>query len=91
MQWNEVQKRTFLSEAHLLYARRGTRWALSRLLEIHCSCQAKIIDTGEKLGPFTFIIELPVRKDQVDLTNLFALVDSSKPAYTMYRLEFKQS
>lgn len=90
-QWNEQQKRSFLCEAQDIYARRGTRWALSRLLEIHCGCQAKITDTGEKLEPFTFIIELPLRKGQVDLETLSALIDSNKPAYTMYRLEFSQS
>lgn len=89
IQWNETQKRTFLSEAHQLYARRGTRWALSRLIEIHCGSQAKITDTGEKLEPFTFIVEFPFKKEQVDLEALFSLIDSSKPAYTMYRLEFK--
>lgn len=90
-QWTEKQKRTFLSDAHQIYARRGTRWALSRLMEIHCGCQAKIIDTGEKLEPFTFIIEIPLRKEQVDLPSLSALIDSNKPAYTMYRLEFTHS
>ncbi len=89
IQWNETQKRTFLSEAHQLYARRGTRWALTRLIEIHCGCQAKITDTGEKLEPFTFIVEVPLKKEQVDLEALFSLIDSSKPAYTIYRLEFK--
>lgn len=90
-QWNDNQKRTFLAEAHLIYARRGTRWALSRLLEIHLGFPANVIDNRDNLEPFTFIIEFPTRKDQVDLSSLLSLIDSSKPAYTMYRLEFKQS
>lgn len=60
-------------------------------MEIHCGCQAKIIDTGEKLEPFTFVIEIPLRKEQVELPSLSALIDSNKPAYTMYRLEFTHS
>ena len=86
--WSDAQQRAFLKEAHKIYARRGTKWALSRILEIHCDCQPEIQDMGEKLEPFTFIIQFPLRKDQLELETLSAIIDSNKPAYTTYRLEF---
>jgi phage tail-like protein len=85
--WTEAQRRTLLAEAHRIYARRGTRWALSRVLEIYTGHQPEVIDTAEDLEPFTFRVILPTSaRSRQSLIE--RLINAHKPAHTNYRLEF---
>ncbi|MCB8982886.1 MAG: phage tail protein I [Ardenticatenaceae bacterium] len=88
--WNERQRRQFLSEAAELYGRRGTQWAMQRLLEIYTGHQPHIDDKAEKLDPFTFIVNVPVREKELNRTLIEHIIDSNKPAHTTYKLRFKQ-
>jgi phage tail-like protein len=87
--WGEAQRRVLLEEAHQIYARRGTRWALSRVLEIYLGCKPEIIEFTEEKEPFTFTVKLPLKKGEVNQELVEAIIDSGKPAHTNYRLEFQ--
>jgi phage tail-like protein len=87
--WSEAQRRTFLTEAHKIYARRGTRWALSRVLEIYTGHKPTISDQGKDLKPFTFAVMFPLRAGELDRGALERIIDANKPAHTTYTLEFR--
>ncbi len=88
--WNERQRRQFLSEAAELYGRRGTQWAMTRLLEIYTGQTPQIDDKTEKLDPFTFIVNIPVREKELNRSLIEHIIDNNKPAHTTYKLRFKQ-
>jgi phage tail-like protein len=88
--WTETQRRTLLKEAPRLYARRGTRWALSRLIEIYIGAAPEIVEFADPDDPFTFTIKLPLRARDVRRELLEGLIDASKPAQTSYILEFQK-
>ena len=85
--WSEEQRRTLLKEAHLIYARRGTAWALRRVLEIYTGTTPTIADVGDGLEPFTFRVQMPVQSHAIDRELLGALIEAHKPAHTTYVLE----
>jgi phage tail-like protein len=86
--WSEEQRRTLLSEVQEIYARRGTKWALSRVLEIYTGQEPEIDDTNEALEAFTFTVELPVGKRDVNQELIEAIINTNKPAHTVYTLKF---
>jgi len=91
--WSEAQRRRLLREAHLIYARRGTRWALSRVLEIYTGATPTIVDTAPDLDPFTFRVTLPIQTPRSGYQRLpremiERLIDAHKPTHTLYTLEF---
>lgn len=88
--WSEEQRRTLLKEAHKIYARRGTKWALSRVLEIYIGQEAEIDDTDDELEAFTFTVTLPVRQKDVNKELIEAIIDTNKPAHTIYTLKFER-
>ena len=88
--WSEEQRRTLLSEAHEIYARRGTRRALSRVLEIYTGVEPEILDREEDDDPFTFTVNVPLSESEVDRDLLERIVDANKPAHTNYQLQFKK-
>ena len=85
--WNEEQRRTLLKEAHMIYARRGTRWALSRVLEIYTGGTPEISDSDEKGEPFIFSVKIPTLGKKIDKKIIEELIDAHKPAHTSYILE----
>lgn len=87
--WSESQRRAFLKDAHLLYARHGTRWALGRVLEIYTSFVPEIVDTGKDLEPHTFMIKFPFSENHRRQDLLGRIIDEHKPAHTTYTLKFK--
>lgn len=87
--WDEAQRRTLLAEAHQLFARRGTRWALRRILEIYLECDLEIDDQDPDLEPFTFAVNISLRERDVDTGLIERIVDMNKPAHTTYKLRFK--
>jgi phage tail-like protein len=86
--WSEVQRRRLLREAHIIYARRGTRWALSRVLEIYTGSLPTITDVDAALEPFTFKVSLPMSTARLGRDMIEHLIDAHKPTHTMYTLEF---
>lgn len=86
--WSEEKRRTLLREAHLIYGRRGTRWALGRVLEIYTGKKPEIIEFEDERHPFTFTIRLPVRKAEFNQELIEQIVDTSKPSHATYKLEF---
>jgi len=87
--WTEAQRRHLLKEAHSIYARRGTRWALSRVLEIYTGQTPTIVDTDPDLEPFTFKVTLPAVAARLEREMIERLIDAHKPAHTLYTLEFQ--
>jgi phage tail-like protein len=87
--WSEAQRRTLLEEAHLIYARRGTRWALSRVLEIYLGQKPEIREFTNEKEPFTFSVNLPIIKEKVNQELVEGILDSSKPAHTTYHLTYQ--
>jgi P2-related tail formation protein len=77
-----------LREAHAIYARRGTRWALSRVIEIYTGQVPLIDDTDTSLEPFTFRVTLPPNAAHADSKLIVPLINAHKPAHTTYLLEF---
>lgn len=86
--WTEEKRRTVVREANELFARRGTRYALSRLLEIYTGRIPEIIEEGQE--PYTFTVKLPLRERDVNRTLVERLIDLNKPAHTNYTLLFDQ-
>ena len=87
--WDESKQRTMLTEAHQLYARRGSPWALKRVLQIYLEQEPEIVEQTEDLEPFTFRVILPSKAREVNQDVLKRIIDEFKPAYTNYSLEFK--
>jgi len=86
--WSEDQRRELLSEAHQIYARRGTRWSLSRVLEIYTGLKPEILDQNDDLDPHTFSVKIPVSKRKSNPELIEAIIDANKPAHTSYKLQF---
>lgn len=86
--WSDDRRRLLLAEAHLLYARRGTKFALSRLLEIYTGDKPEIIDVGEEQPPDTFTVRLPGSAERYHRYEIEKLIDFAKPAHTQYTLLF---
>lgn len=84
--WTEIKKRQVLTECHQLYARRGTRASLSRLLEIYTGYRPEIVEAGQL--PFTFTVRLPFRERDVNRQMVEQIIEANKPAHTNYILEF---
>jgi phage tail-like protein len=87
--WSIEQRRTLLTEAHQIYAKRGTRWSLARVLEIYTGSQPEILDLQEGQDPFTFTVKIPISEKDLDRTLIETIIDASKPAHTNYSLQFK--
>ncbi|MCB8951973.1 MAG: phage tail protein I [Ardenticatenales bacterium] len=88
--WSETQRRAFLAEAYDLYARRGTRAALQRVLQIYTGARAEIVDQEADQDPFVFTVRLPMPANQVNRALIEQLIDMHKPAHASYRLLFAQ-
>jgi phage tail-like protein len=82
--WPEPRRRELLREAMQLYSWRGTRYGLTRMLEI-CTDQPVQI-TEEPDRPFVFRIRVPASRD-VSRDLIERLVRAHKPAHVGYVLE----
>lgn len=87
--WSEASRRVLLAEAADLFARRGTRGALARTLEIYLGFEVDVDDKSDSLAPFTFTVTLPVSRDAVNVALLEKLIDAHKPAHTQYEVQFQ--
>lgn len=88
--WSEAQRRLFLGEASRIHARQGTRWALSRLVEIYTGQKPEITDTGKNLAAFTFEVKLPFGSLKYPRAVIEKMIDQSKPVHTSYTLVFEE-
>ena len=86
--WSEEQRRKLLREANQIYARRGTKWALSRVLEIYMGQPPEIIENSDGLSPYTFKVRIPLAPKDVNQELIEQLINSNKPAYTAYSIEY---
>jgi phage tail-like protein len=84
--WSEEKRRLLLSEANDIYARRGTRWALSRLLEIYTGETPRILEFEKDMEPHTFKVILK-GYPSLDKALVTRLIDANKPTHTSYQLE----
>ncbi|MCB8942760.1 MAG: phage tail protein I [Ardenticatenaceae bacterium] len=84
--WSLESQRQLLVEAHDIYRRRGTGWALQRVLEIYTGVRPQIDDKNRNLEPFTFTVRLPLSEREVNRTMLEHIINISKPAHTTYTL-----
>ncbi len=86
--WSEEQRRTILKEAHDLFLYRGTKRALSRVLEIYTESVPEIIELTDDQATFTFTVHLPASQQEQQLL-IEQLINAHKPAHTDYQLVFK--
>jgi len=88
--WSEQSRRTLLAEAHRIHDRRGTAWALSRILEIYTGSAPEIDDQNKNLDPFTFNVKFAMREEQANRNVIEQIIDANKPAHTSYTLIFEE-
>lgn len=86
--WQEEQKRAFLKEAYDIFTYRGTKRALSRVLEIFTGVSPEIDDQRDDLPPFTFLVMIPLNEGEVKRPLIDQLIEAHKPAHTRYFLIF---
>jgi phage tail-like protein len=88
--WPAERRRAILRSAVEMYDFRGTRKGLTQLLEASTECAVDVAENTD--GPHTFrvVITLPKGKD-VDEQMVRHLIDTNKPAHTVYKLQIKKS
>jgi phage tail-like protein len=86
--WGVDKQRQLLLDARKLYDRRGTKWAVGRILEIYTGQTPEIDDTSEELEPFTFTVTLPMSAESVNQAIVEQLIIKHKPAHTNFTLKF---
>jgi phage tail-like protein len=82
--WPERRRRELLREAMQLYWWRGTRYGLTRMLEVCTGQPVQITEDPEK--PFVFRISIPAYTD-VSRDFIERLIRAHKPAHVGYVLE----
>jgi phage tail-like protein len=86
--WPAARRRAILESAVELYDFRGTKKGLTRLLEASTNCQVEIAENVD--GPHTFRVTLtPAEGQSVDEQMVRHLVETNKPAHTVYQLEIR--
>lgn len=86
--WSEESRRSFLKEASRIYARLGTRWSLSRTLEIYSGVPPTIRELEEPA--FSFTVELPFVRGKFPHEIIEQLINMNKPAFTTYEVVYKE-
>ena len=88
--WDERQRRDLLTHAYEIFALRGTKKALSQVLEIYTGRSPEIIDLDDDDNPFSFTVRLPVTRAEIDPEIIEQIIEQSKPAHTTYKLFYKR-
>ena len=84
--WPEARQRALLSEAVDLYRWRGTRYGLTRMIELCTGLTPEIVETPEQ--PFVMRVHVNQSADHpVDRALLEHLIATHKPAHIGYTLE----
>lgn len=84
--WPTAKRRAILAEAAELYRRRGTRWSLSRHIEIYAGVAPEIVEPEDRPFHFRVILRLPGGQ-AIDQAAIERIVQAHKPAHTTYELE----
>ena len=84
--WPPETQRTVLAEAAELYRRRGTRWSLSRYLEIYTGLIPQIEEPDDQPHLFSVVLRHP-KGQGLDRATVKRIIEASKPAHTIYTLE----
>lgn len=87
--WREDQRREMIKQAHNIYAMRGTKWALSKVLEIYTGVTPEINDQLQNKDPFLFSVKIPIPKKETNPILIENLINANKPAHTTYELHFQ--
>jgi len=87
--WTDDQKRRLLEEAPFIFSWLGTRASLVKILEIYTDSTPEIDDTSTSLPPYTFKVILPKAASSKNRAMIEHIIESNKPAYCNYQLEFK--
>ncbi|MBC8161187.1 MAG: phage tail protein I, partial [Roseiflexaceae bacterium] len=86
--WPEARQRQLLAEATELYRWRGTRYELTRIIEICTGLTPEILE--DPAQPFIFRVRLQIpAHSSVDLALVEDLVRTHKPAHAGYILELQ--
>lgn len=86
----EERQHLIAQELGQLFKSRGTRWSLSRHLELIFGKAPEIIEPPEEFA--TFIVKLPLGKDADTILNrdiAETVIESQRPIHTRYRLLFE--
>lgn len=84
--WPTEKRRALLAEAAELYRRRGTKWSLSRHLEIYTGARPDITEPEDR--PHHFYVELRApRGAHIDRETVDRIIQVNKPAHTTYSFE----
>jgi phage tail-like protein len=86
--WPEARQRAILSEAMDLLRWRGTRFGLSRMIELSTGITPEILDEPGQSWVMRVRISIP-ETHQVDRQFLETLIQSHKPAHVGYILELR--
>ncbi|MCB9137778.1 MAG: FHA domain-containing protein [Caldilineaceae bacterium] len=87
--WTEGAQRTLLAEAHKLFAWRGTKKALHRMLVIYTGLPEDAIqiqDHGPDIAPHTFRVSIADLPSRTDINTLHAIISLHQPAQAAYTL-----
>jgi len=86
--WPLEKRRQVIAEAAELYRRRGTRWSLSRHLEIYTGVAPEIREPEKQPHHFVVVLRLP-RGANVDRAIVERIIQANKPAHTTYQLDIQ--
>ncbi|NOZ05231.1 MAG: FHA domain-containing protein [Chloroflexi bacterium] len=86
--WPIGKRRAVVAEAAALYRRRGTRWSLSRILEIYTGVVPKIIEPEDQAHHFDVVLRIP-KGQHVDRPTVERIIETNKPAHTTYTLKIQ--
>ncbi len=84
--WPLAKRRALITEMAELYRRRGTRWSLSRYLEIYADVVPEIIEPEERPHHFEVVLRVP-RDRRIDRSIVDRIIRANKPAHTTYSFE----
>jgi phage tail-like protein len=89
--WDDDKRRLFLKEAHWLFAWRGTKKALSRVLEIYTGVESEIEEPEADDLAHTFRVTIRIPPGQtIDRQTVEQLIEINKPAHTLHELTILQ-
>jgi phage tail-like protein len=86
--WPAERRRAVLRSAVEMYDFRGTKKGLTQLLEASTECKVDVAENTD--GPHTFrVVITPPKGKDVDEQMIRHLIDTNKPAHTVYKLQIK--
>jgi len=84
--WSEGRLRTLLTEAVELYRWRGTRYGLTRMIEVCTGITPVVAETASNPNVLHIRVAIPP-ESEIDRETLERLVIANKPAHTAYILD----